>query len=61
MRANTEITMTEHVAEVGHLSIPGAIDSAAARMAGFMLRLLSAYFVYCFGLPRENFEFVKEN
>jgi hypothetical protein len=61
MRANTGITMTEGMAEMHYPGIPDAIETAAIRVAEFVLRLLSAYLVYCFGLPSENFEQVKEN
>jgi len=61
MRANTQLTATESMPETQHPSMLAAIDSAAIQVADFTLRLLSAYLVYGFGLPRENFEFVKEN
>lgn len=53
--------MTEGMAEMHYPGIPDAIETAAIRVAEFVLRLLSAYLVYCFGLPSENFEQVKEN
>ncbi len=61
MRANSEITMTERVEGMQQFSMFDALDSAAIRAAEFVLRLLSGYLVYGFGLPRENFEIVKEN
>jgi hypothetical protein len=61
MRANAVITKTEGVAEMHHPGMSDAMGAAAIRVAEFVLWLLSAYLVFCFGLPRETFELVKEN
>jgi hypothetical protein len=61
MRANAEITMKEGIAEMNRAAIAEAIDSAAMRVAEVVVRLLSCYLVYCFGLPRDNFKSAKEN